>query len=160
MLQRFKKLDLFVPRDTCKAGDMLCIAVAWLGLVMGCDSIATKPYNMGLKFLARRAQREHKHFTLVFLHMIECCFQKFCLALLETGTGKCPVLRAKRKVSSLCWDFIRAELGNLPNGGGVPSMSLPDCFADHNDGKPMAAGGPKGDNGKAKKSRPPELACT
>lgn len=37
-------------------------------------------------------------------------------------------------------------------------MSLPDCFSGHNDGKLMATGGPKGDNGKVKKSRAPKLA--
>lgn len=56
MLQRFARLDLFVPRDTREAKDMLCIAVAWLELLIGKNSIATKPYRRGLHFLSKNCQ--------------------------------------------------------------------------------------------------------
>lgn len=135
------KLDLFVPKDAREAEDMLCIAVAWLELLTGENSIATEPYRRGLNFLSRnrrtvqQTQKEHKLFVVEFLHMVERCFQKLCIALLETGTGRQPMRRARRELSSFCKDFIRSELGNLPNGGGQPPLSVPDCFASKLQGR-------------------------
>lgn len=96
-LQRFAKLDLFVPKDTRKAEDMLCIAVAWVELLTGENSIPSEPYCRGLNFLSRnqctvqKTQKEHKLFVIEFLHMVERCFQRLCIALLETGSGRQPV---------------------------------------------------------------------
>lgn len=55
-LQRFARLNLFLPKDTREAEGMLCIAVAWLKLVKGEESIATEPYQWGLHFLSRNCQ--------------------------------------------------------------------------------------------------------
>lgn len=65
--------------------------------------------------------------------MIKRCFQKFFIALLKTGTGGQPMRRARRELSSFCKDFIQAELGNQPNGGSRPPLSIPDCFKNHTD---------------------------